>query len=138
MWRGGIQVEGWNEINYSLALTQSIKPVTTVALESGGVQGGEGRRKGWCRSYSGLLLTPPLCSVSGLPLGSTGSLTGDYLPPSFSQRSIFSDIPPTPGSGSITIPGSLESKHGCICALNKPVVSIRKTKILKLNVLNYS
>ncbi|XP_041372344.1 zinc finger protein GLI4-like [Gigantopelta aegis] len=50
-------------------------------------------------------------SLPGLPLGSTGSLTGDYLPPSFSQRSIFSDIPPTPGSGSITIPGSLESSR---------------------------
>ena len=50
-------------------------------------------------------------SLAGLPLGGTGSLIGDYSGPlSLSQRSMFSDIPPTPGSGSITLPGSLESK----------------------------
>lgn len=49
--------------------------------------------------------------LPGLPLGGTGSLIADYSAPlSLNQRSMFSDIPPTPGSGSITLPGSLESK----------------------------
>lgn len=48
----------------------------------------------------------------GFPLGGPGSLYGDYSPShvSHSGRSMFGDIPPTPGSGSITLPGSLESK----------------------------
>ncbi|CAC5410986.1 unnamed protein product [Mytilus coruscus] len=42
-----------------------------------------------------------------------GSLYGDYPPSHASQsgRSIFGDIPPTPGSGSITLPGSVESSR---------------------------
>lgn len=52
--------------------------------------------------------------VLGFPLGGPGSLYGDYSPShvSHSGRSMFGDIPPTPGSGSITLPGSLESKFG--------------------------
>lgn len=51
-------------------------------------------------------------SLPGLPLGGTGSLIADYSAPlSLNQRSMFSDIPPTPGSGSITLPGSLESSR---------------------------
>ena len=52
--------------------------------------------------------------LAGLPLGGPGSLYGDYSPShvSHSGRGMFGDnIPPTPGSGSITLPGSLESKH---------------------------
>ena len=47
---------------------------------------------------------------SGYPSG-PGSLYGDYPPSHASQsgRSMFGDIPPTPGSGSITLPGSVES-----------------------------
>lgn len=52
-------------------------------------------------------------SLPGFPLGGPGSLYGDYSPShvSHSGRSMFGDIPPTPGSGSITLPGSLESSR---------------------------
>lgn len=62
----------------------------------------------WLWSYVSFFL------VSGFPLGGPGSLYGDYSPShvSHSGRSMFGDIPPTPGSGSITLPGSLESKFG--------------------------
>ncbi|XP_061181407.1 zinc finger protein GLI4-like [Saccostrea echinata] len=52
-------------------------------------------------------------SLPGLPLGGPGSLYGDYPPShvSHSGRSMFGDIPPTPGSGSITLPGSLEGSR---------------------------
>ncbi|BFZ22630.1 hypothetical protein BsWGS_25669 [Bradybaena similaris] len=49
-------------------------------------------------------------SLPGLPLG-TSPFFGEYGPASLSGRSIFSDVPPTPGSGSITLPGSLESSR---------------------------
>lgn len=62
----------------------------------------------WLWSYVSFFL------VLGFPLGGPGSLYGDYSPShvSHSGRSMFGDIPPTPGSGSITLPGSLESKFG--------------------------
>ena len=75
----------------------------------------------WKRSWC--IKTDMICFLSmsfvfdflfaGLPLGGPGSLYGDYSPShvSHSGRSMFGDIPPTPGSGSITLPGSLESKH---------------------------
>ncbi|XP_033731867.1 zinc finger protein GLI3-like isoform X3 [Pecten maximus] len=51
-------------------------------------------------------------SLPGLPLGGPGSVYSDYPSHvSYSGRSMFGDIPPTPGSGSITLPGSLESSR---------------------------
>ncbi|XP_046553157.1 zinc finger protein GLI4-like isoform X1 [Haliotis rubra] len=58
--------------------------------------------------FSGRRFSP--ASLPGLPLPGSGSFS-EYPPPSFSQRSFFSEIPPTPGSGSITLPGSLESSR---------------------------
>ncbi|XP_059151219.1 zinc finger protein GLI4-like [Physella acuta] len=49
-------------------------------------------------------------SLPGLPLGAS-PLIGEYPPPSLSGRSLYSDVPPTPGSGSITLPGSLDSSR---------------------------
>ena len=58
------------------------------------------------------------------PASLTGLPPGVFLPhpatTPYSQRSVYSDIPPTPGSGSITLPGSLESK------LFPPVLQSRK------------
>uniref|UniRef100_A0A2C9JE81 C2H2-type domain-containing protein n=1 Tax=Biomphalaria glabrata TaxID=6526 RepID=A0A2C9JE81_BIOGL len=49
-------------------------------------------------------------SLPGFTLGAS-PLIGEYPPPSISGRSLFSDVPPTPGSGSITLPGSLDSSR---------------------------
>ncbi|XP_052829874.1 zinc finger protein GLI1 [Octopus bimaculoides] len=49
--------------------------------------------------------------LPGFPVGSAGSLVDYPSPLSLSQRSMFSEIPPTPGSGSITLPASLESSR---------------------------
>ena len=51
--------------------------------------------------------------ISGFPPSTQGPFyPGDYpgtLGP-YGGRSMFGDIPPTPGSGSVTLPGSVESK----------------------------
>ncbi|KAJ8306927.1 hypothetical protein KUTeg_015011 [Tegillarca granosa] len=52
--------------------------------------------------------------LPGFPSAGPGSLYGDYPPShvsSLGARSMLGDIPPTPGSGSITLPGSLESSR---------------------------
>ncbi|XP_074652934.1 transcriptional activator GLI3-like [Tubulanus polymorphus] len=51
-------------------------------------------------------------SASGIPPMVPPSLYAEYCSPqSFSQRSMFGDVPPTPGSGSITLPGSVDSSR---------------------------
>ncbi|XP_023929982.1 zinc finger protein GLI4-like [Lingula anatina] len=44
-------------------------------------------------------------------MGAPTYLPTEHLRPAPSQRSLFSDVPATPGSGSITLPGSLESSR---------------------------
>ena len=58
-----------------------------------------------------------LISVSSL-LGLSPSAQGAFYPGDYpgslgpyGGRSMFGDIPPTPGSGSVTLPGSVESKQ---------------------------
>ncbi|XP_064595103.1 zinc finger protein GLI3-like isoform X2 [Liolophura sinensis] len=50
-------------------------------------------------------------SLPGLPLSGLGSYPAEFLPHPPNQRSMFTDVPPTPGSGSITLPGSVESSR---------------------------
>ncbi|KAK3585051.1 hypothetical protein CHS0354_009901 [Potamilus streckersoni] len=71
-------------------------------------------RQNYYSPISGRRLSPGSLSgmpYQGLPLGTPPHFFTDYPSYVHSGRSIFSDIPPTPGSGSITLPGSLESSR---------------------------
>ncbi|XP_050405451.1 zinc finger protein GLI4 [Patella vulgata] len=60
-------------------------------------------------SYPSRRFSP--AGVPGLPQTGPGSLISDYPPPPPSRSLLSDHIPPTPGSGSITLPGSLESSR---------------------------
>ena len=51
-----------------------------------------------------------IISISGIPPGALFPHPPGTNPNALSQRSIFSEHPATPGSGSITLPGSIDSK----------------------------
>ena len=64
----------------------------------------------------GFLMSQLKCivfSIAALSPGAQAALyprdyPGGLLP--YGGRSMFGDVPPTPGSGSVTLPGSVESK----------------------------
>ena len=56
-----------------------------------------------------------LLSILGFPPGALFPHPHSTNPNALSQRSIFSEHPATPGSGSITLPGSIDSKYSYTC-----------------------
>ena len=78
-------------------------------------------------------------SLVGLSPGAQGALYPRDYPGSlgpYGGRSMFGDVPPTPGSGSVTLPGSVESKSYCCkknthththaCTLDRKITSGNK------------
>ncbi|KAL5010351.1 hypothetical protein ScPMuIL_012656 [Solemya velum] len=82
------------------------EPVTNLAAR---IHWEQLQRTYFSSPISGRRYSP--ASLPGFPLGQPGSFYEYPSHVSHSGRSMFSDIPPTPGSGSITLPGSLESSR---------------------------